>query len=172
MWDDGELLKETFDIEEQPSLRFIKDGMVYWVKWQNDRFWTAEDVLDFVNNLPSHRSNYLRNRVKAGPGLYYEYVASYLAENYFDEIIPQVLTARKILREYGFDYDFKELNKDFGKKNVGRKGQMRTVMDVLWLPVFLFVWFGSFSFVFVYFAVQYCCCAKKNKTQDLKKKQE
>lgn len=146
--------------------------MVYQVQWQNERIWTADDILAFVNNLPDHRSNYLRSRVQAGFGLYYEYVASYLAENYFDEIIPQVLTGRKILREYGYDYDFKGINKDFGKKNVGRKGQIRTVMDLLWIPVFVFVWLGAFNIVFVYFAISYCCCSKKNKAQDEKKKRE
>ena len=37
------------------------------------------------------KSNYLRTRVQDGYSLYKEYFAKYLANNYFDEILPQVL---------------------------------------------------------------------------------
>jgi len=45
-----------------------------------------------------------------------------LANNYFDEILPQVLQGRKILRQLtGIDFDFKTINKEFGKKNTAKK---------------------------------------------------
>ena len=63
IWDEGELLKETFDITEIPSLRFVKNGLSYWVSYRTEHIWTSQEVLDLLNNLPDHRSNYVRRRV-------------------------------------------------------------------------------------------------------------
>ncbi len=43
--DEGELLKETFDIESTPSLVFVKEGLVYYLEGSS---WNLTDVVEFV----------------------------------------------------------------------------------------------------------------------------
>lgn len=89
--DNGELLKETFDIESTPSAIYIKDGLVYYMPQQvpNKITWLASDFSDFIDvNHKKERSNFLRPRVTPGFSLYKEYTARWLAETYFDEIMP------------------------------------------------------------------------------------
>ena len=102
--------------------------------------WDQKDFLSFLQNYERQKSNFLRARVQEGFGLYKEYFAKYLANNYFDEILPQVLQARKVVRELtGYDFDFKAINKEFGKKKAAKKSQMRTIIEVFTVPVILVV---------------------------------
>jgi len=53
--------------------------------------WDQKDFMSFLQNYERQKSNFLRARVQEGLGLYKEYIAKYLANNYFDDILPQVL---------------------------------------------------------------------------------
>ena len=97
-------------------------------------------------------------------GLYKEYFAKYLANNYFDDILPQVLQARKIVRELtGYDFDFKAINKEFGKKKAAKKSQMRTVIEVFTLPIILLVFLLSFLIASAILGCLWCCRRKPDK---------
>lgn len=121
---DGELIKETFDIEKTPSAIFVKNGMYYQLAWNSENIWEPSDFLDFIEgqHLKSSIKNRLRSRVRPGISLYKEYIAQYLAEHYFDDIIPQTILAKNLFKNYtGYEIDLKSLNKDFGKKNKAKK---------------------------------------------------
>jgi hypothetical protein len=106
----------------------------------------------------------LRARVQEGLSLYKEYIAKYLANNYFDEILPQVLQARKILREItGYDFDFKAINKEFGKKKTAKKSQMRTIIEVFTVPVIVLVMLLSFVIASLILGCLWCCRRKPDK---------
>ncbi len=61
--DDGELLKETFDIDTLPSIRLVKNGLVFQMPWQTTHVWGVEDFINFLQNHEGEKSNYLRDRV-------------------------------------------------------------------------------------------------------------
>jgi len=90
------------------------------------------------NNVKELR-NYLRKRV-IGLHLYKEYAAKYLAENYFEELMPQFLHAKRLLQSVlGFEYDMKNLNMEWGKRNRSKKAQMRTLLEVSVMPLWGFI---------------------------------
>ena len=48
---EGELIKETFDIETFPSLVYVNEGLVYHMApWGEGPSWSASDVEDFVRS--------------------------------------------------------------------------------------------------------------------------
>ena len=110
IYDDGELLKETFDIEVTPSVRFMSKGVIYHYNWPDYKQTTSEDLINFVES--DHKSKTKksdrRRRVQDGPELYFEYVAKYLADNHFDEGLPLFLQAKNWVRDnLDYEYDFK-----------------------------------------------------------------
>ena len=126
--------------------------------------WDQKDFLSFLQNYERQKSNFLRKRVQEGLDLYKEYFAKYLANNYFDEILPQVLQSRKVIRELtGYDIDFKGINKEFGKKKAAKKSQMRTVIEVFTVPVILIVVLLSFLVALSILGCLWCCCRKPDK---------
>jgi hypothetical protein len=59
--DDGELIKETFDVEYTPSVIFVKEGLMYFMPSAKQITWTAKDLIDFAEvNHVNERNNYLR----------------------------------------------------------------------------------------------------------------
>ena len=79
----------------------------------------------------------IRPRVREGLNLFYEYVCSYLSESYFDMILTNFLKVRKFLKEkFEIELDMKSRNPNFGKKNTFKKSQVRSVIEVTFLPVF------------------------------------
>lgn len=47
--DEGELLKETFDIDRQPACVYVKDRMVYYMPANGGTVsWTAADLTNFI----------------------------------------------------------------------------------------------------------------------------
>jgi hypothetical protein len=126
--------------------------------------WDQKDFMSFLQNYERQKSNFLRARVQEGLGLYKEYFAKYLANNYFDEILPQVLQSRKVIRELtGYDIDFKGINKEFGKKKAAKKSQMRTIIEVFTVPVILLVFLLSFLVALSILGCLWCCCSKPDK---------
>lgn len=126
--------------------------------------WDQKDFMSFLQNYERQKSNFLRARVQEGLDLYKEYFAKYLANNYFDEILPQVLQSRKVIRELtGYDIDFKGINKEFGKKKVAKKSQMRTIIEVFTVPVILLVVLLSFLVALSILGCFWCCCSKSDK---------
>ena len=126
--------------------------------------WDQKDFLSFLQTYERQKSNFLRPRVQDGLSLYKEYFAKYLANNYFDEILPQVLQARKILREVtGYDFDFKAINKEFGKKKAAKKSQMRTIIEVFTIPVIVLVFLVSFIIALSILGCLWCCRRKPDR---------
>jgi len=120
--DDGELIKETFDIDRTPSGVYIHQGNVYTIPWPTTRFWTTDDLKGFVDSFSELKFMTLRPRVQRGLELYEEYAATYLSQHYFEDIFTSFLQGRKFFRDVlDYDYDFKSLNKDFGKRNIAKK---------------------------------------------------
>ena len=64
-------------------------------------------------------------------------MCQYLADNYFDQILPSFIKVRKMLKENSqfFELDMKSENPNFGKKNSFKKGQIRQVIQKVWLPI-------------------------------------
>ena len=144
---DGELLKETFDIERQPACVFVKDQLVYYMPPgpQNTLTWTAADVADFIDvNHKREKQNYLRPRVRKGLPLLFEYVSEYVAQNYFEDVMPQFLHAKRLIETVtGFKLDMKEYNKEWGKKSRSKKSQIRTLLWVLFWPAVICLTLGT-----------------------------
>jgi hypothetical protein len=94
--DEGESLKETFDIETTPSIVWVKDQLVTHLP--KKQHYQPQDFTDFIqsNNNVKELQNYLRKRV-IGLNLYKEYAAKYLAENHFDDFMPQFLHAKRLV---------------------------------------------------------------------------
>ena len=78
---DGELLKETFDIDMIPSVRLIRGENVYHLKWNKQTgLWTTSDLKEFVTSgYDSAPVETLRRRVQDGMELYAEYIVNTLA---------------------------------------------------------------------------------------------
>lgn len=77
--DEGELIKETLDVETTPSIIYINHGMAYHLSWNNERAWSANDVEDFARAQHlKEKQNYLRPRVHPGMQLYVEYLSTYV----------------------------------------------------------------------------------------------
>lgn len=60
----------------------------------------------------------------------------------------------------GFDYDFKSINKEFGKKNTAKKSQMRTLIEVFTLPLIFLIALSSFTLALVILGCMRCCRRK------------
>ena len=54
--DNGELLKETFDITEVPSIRYVFGGKFHTLKWKpTGHLWSAADIVVFVSEIDKNR---------------------------------------------------------------------------------------------------------------------
>jgi len=92
--------------------------------------WTPHDFTRYLSQYQDLKSNFLRPRVTEGVQLYAEYISRYLSENYFEQIFSTFLKLKNTTRDHlNLDFDLKTLNKDWGKKNMGKKGQMRTLLN-------------------------------------------
>lgn len=49
VWDEGENLKETFDIDTVYTLLMLKDGKYYEMPWYPELSWNANDVAEFLD---------------------------------------------------------------------------------------------------------------------------
>ena len=78
-WGEGELLKETFDIQRVPSIRLVKGDKVFALKWV-DGLWKVEELVDFVKNYESSSYDFKRGRITEGLPLYFEYIINTMAE--------------------------------------------------------------------------------------------
>lgn len=168
--EDGELLKETFDIERQPACVFVKDQMVYYLPSgpQNTLTWTAADVSDFIDvNHKREKQNYLRTRVRKGLPLLFEYVSEYVAQNYFEDVMPQFLHAKRLTETVtGFKLDMKEYNKEWGKKSRSKKSQIRTLLWVLFWPAVIGLMLGTVLLTTLMLCCYWRCCPAKKQKHD------
>jgi hypothetical protein len=122
MFDDGENLKETFDITLPYIAVFIKDGKFYPMYSYIDQAYQMQDIVEFLDlkyqDVPAMQ---LRQRVD-GIWIYGEYATSYLTEKYFNEIVQSAYKVRSFLKNtVGLDIDFKAHCPLFGKKNKAKK---------------------------------------------------
>ena len=126
------MIKETFDLTVVPSVRFLTtgpetriNGNVYSMLW-NDKSYSYYNTGDFIRFLDGGFEKApvepLRSRVNEGLQLNFEYTCSYLAETYFDDILPTFLKVRKFMRDnLSIEIDMKKDNPNFGKKNSFKK---------------------------------------------------
>ena len=80
---EGELLKETFDIDRVPIIKLVKGEKVYHLKMPHDRLWSIAELTESIRNPESLPYSYKRERVTEGIPIMYEYIISYAATNYF-----------------------------------------------------------------------------------------
>jgi len=79
-FNDGELLKETFDIERVPSIRLVRGGKTYHLKWNTNGFWSVTDLTNFIKTgYETAPVENLQARVNDGLELYMEYIVNTLA---------------------------------------------------------------------------------------------
>lgn len=79
IWDEGENLRETFDVESAFTLLMLKDGKYYEMPFYPEISWNANDVVEFLDYKHADVVGMpMRPRVD-GIWLYREYVAKYLA---------------------------------------------------------------------------------------------
>ena len=77
--DEGELIKETLDIDKTPSMVYVHQGNVYTIPYPTQRFWNSEDLKGFVDGFSELKFMRLRPRVQKGMELFEEYASTYLA---------------------------------------------------------------------------------------------
>lgn len=136
--EDGELLKETFDLDAIPSVRLVKDDKVYHLKWVNG-LWSTQDIEAFIkDHEESSLYDFKRSRVTDGIFLSLEYVINTLAEQQFTSTMENYLWAKKLIFENtGYKHDLKHVNPNMGKKKAFKKSQMRTLLIHVVLPAVL-----------------------------------
>lgn len=102
--------------------------------------------------------------------LYMEYLSSYITENYFEDLFTTFSKARKFFRDVlEIDYDFKVLNHNFGKKNLAKKSQIRTIVEFM-APIFMYtVMIGSVLFGLLLTCCWSVCGGRKDFVDDEKK---
>ena len=129
---EGELIKETFDIDMTPSIRLISQDKVYSLKWNNKNIWSATDIAMFVKNFETTQYlwDFKRTRITDGVILSLEYVINTLCKgDNFNYIMKNYLSGRKLIEEWtGYKHDLSELNPNIGKKNSYKKSQLRTLL--------------------------------------------
>lgn len=135
---EGELIKETFDIDMTPSIRLISNDKVYSLKWVSN-VWSATDMAMFVKNFETEKYlwDFKRTRITDGIVLSLEYVMNTLSngEN-FNTIMKNYLWGRKFIEEWtGYKHDLSELNPNIGKKNSYKKSQIRTLLTFVIGPL-------------------------------------
>ena len=134
---EGELLKETYDIEVVPSIRLVEGDKVYAAKWV-EGLWTVEDLQNFVNGGYLSTANYDKRERITPLFLHFEYVLNALSVNHFTEVMENYLWLKKVVFEWtGYKHDLKSVNSLFGKKNAFKKSQIRTLLFHVILPLSL-----------------------------------
>lgn len=160
---EGELLKETFDIDTVPSIRLIKGEKVYHLKWnKSGGLWSKTDLVNFINSgWESAPVEKLRSRVTEGIMLYAEYIVNTMTDRSFTSAMENYLTLRKLINEWtGYKHDLKQYNQNFGKKNSFKKSQMWTLLLHVVLPLVLI---GTMVILMVLYCLLKClsklCCS-------------
>ncbi len=134
---DGELLKETFDIEKIPAIRLVKGDKVFVLKWGGiNGLWSASELREFVSTgYETALYDFKRKRVQEGLELYLEYSINTLADGSFNHAMENYMTVRKVIHEWtGYKHDLKSYNHNFGKKNAFKNSQMRTLLMYAVVP--------------------------------------
>jgi len=87
VWDEGENIKLTFDVDTIYCLFLLKDGKYYEMPFIPELSWNANDVVEFLDykhlDVPAMP---IRPRVD-GIWIYKEYATIYLTEHHFNDII-------------------------------------------------------------------------------------
>ena len=166
--DNGELLKETFDITEVPSIRYIFQGKFHTLKWkQTGHLWSAADIVAFVSDIDQNRLwAFERKRVKEGLDLYMEYWVRFLAENHFDDIMNMTRETKRWLNDYlGYEVKLKDYNRNFGKKKEFRDSQIRTVLELVAWPFFILQMLIISLIIGLAWCIWRKCCYNKTPTK-------
>jgi hypothetical protein len=99
-FDEGENLKETFDIELPYTVVMVKDTKFYTMVSYLDKAFEVSDIIDFLDVKHKDGPAFpLRPRVD-GPWIYAEYATSYLTDRYFNEIVQSAFKVKNILKSY------------------------------------------------------------------------
>lgn len=160
----GELLKETYEVDVVPSIRLVKGDQVCILKWANG-LWSADDIKEFVSggytNAPC---TFKRERVSDGLLLTAEYILNDIVRNRYTETMEMYITLRKTLEDvFGYKHDLKSVNPAFGKKKHWRKSQMRTLIIHVILPASIFLTVLSTLLIMCLFrCICALFCSKKN----------
>lgn len=69
------------------------------------------------------------------------------------------LRLKSLVKDWtGLEYDFKELNKEWGKKNRSKKSQIRTIIEVSLIPLAILSATLILALILLYVIVSYVCC--------------
>ena len=91
--------------------------------------------------------------------LHQDYIAKYLAENYFTETIDLAIKVRNFIRDkFGYTIDYKARCPMFGKKHKAKKAQMRAVLDVFAVYILVILFVSIVSLTWITLTIIECLC--------------
>jgi hypothetical protein len=108
--EDGELLKETFDVTKIPDIRLVKGDRAYLLKWGSNGLWSKAELTQFVNGgYESALYDFKRKLVQEGFEMYLEYAVNTIStDNSFNHAMENYLTIRKLIHDWtGYKHDLK-----------------------------------------------------------------
>ena len=173
---DGELLKETFDVDHMslPCIRLVKDGRFHEMVFFQTTF-ALDSYKGFLDGIDDGTSAALsmvgRPRVTKY-SLWYEYVVTFMArEENLNQLFDAYNESRKVVQSYtGFNHDLMVYEENFNRRNRFKKQLLfpkSHARTLLWYFIFpILCSFFALMLIIGLLMDNFCCAAKSTVVND------